>query len=413
MKVLFVNTSDLKGGAARAIMRIMKGVQAAGIDTRMLVMEKKSDDPAVLEPGSWLQRTGNAFRPYLDFIYPFLQSRQRVLFSPALIPDSIVEQINRIDPDIVHLNWINGGFIRIESLAKINKPVIWTFHDMWAFTGGCHYSGKCMRYLDGCGICPVLHSGREDDLSRKVFLRKEAVYPQIEKLTITTMSKWLAGCVKESSLFNEKDVEIIPNGLDTTLFHPVNKAEARRRLNLPEDRKLVLFGAMRGVKSRVIGFGDLAEALTMINDPTVDLVIVGSSSPGKKAPSGINTHCFGHVTDDELLVNLYSAADLTAVPSLQEAFGQMATESMACGTPVIAYDGTGLTDIIEHRKSGYLASLSDVTDLARGISWILEDENRRLKLSENCRRSAINKFDIKQVSRQFIDLYTRVLNTSS
>jgi len=411
MKILFINTSDLKGGAARAIMRIMKGVQAEGIDARMLVMEKKSDDPVVIEPGSWLQRRVNTLRPYLDFILPFMQSGERVLFSPAIIPDTIIEQINNIDPDIVHLNWINGGFIRLESLAKINKPVIWTFHDMWAFTGGCHYSRDCMRYLEGCGMCPVLHSGREHDLSRKVFLRKEIIYHQIRELTITTLSKWLAGCITESPLFKERDVEIIPNGLDTTLFHPVNKAEARRRLNLSEDRKLVLFGAIRGVKSRVKGFGDLVKAISLINGPAVELVIVGSSSAGKEVPPGIITHCFGHVSDDSQLIDLFSAADVTAVPSLQEAFGQIATESMACGTPVVAYDGTGLADIIEHRKSGYLASLSDVTDLARGISWILEDENRRLKLSENCRRSAINKFDIRQVSRQFIDLYTRVLNT--
>ncbi|NQV01848.1 MAG: glycosyltransferase, partial [Bacteroidia bacterium] len=303
MKVLFVNTFDEKGGAARAIMRIMKGVRADGIDARMLVQEKQSDDPTVLQPESWLQRTGNFFRPYLDFIPPFIQSRERVLFSPAMIPDSVVEQIHRIDPDIVHLNWINGGFIRIESLAKIKKPMIWTFQDMWAFTGGCHYSVDCTRYLDSCGICPVLHSSRENDLSRKVFLRKEIVYPQIGKLTITTLSKWLARCVTESPLFNRRDVEVIPNGLDTNLFYPINKLEARKKLDLPVDRKLVLFGAIRGVNSPIKGFHHLAKALTLINDPSIELVIVGSSSPGKEAPAGIKTHCFGHVSNDKMLVD--------------------------------------------------------------------------------------------------------------
>jgi hypothetical protein len=179
MKILLVNTFDISSGAANATYRLHKALLEAGIDSRMIVQSKKSDDYTVIGHNSKIEKFINILRPELDWLpVKFYKHRTATLwkFSPSYLPFSnIIKKINEINPDIVHLNWVEGGFVRIGDLAKINKPIIWTLHDMWAFTGGCHYDEGCGAYMDKCGKCILLGSYNNNDLSRKIFDRKQQV----------------------------------------------------------------------------------------------------------------------------------------------------------------------------------------------------------------------------------------------
>jgi len=408
VKVLLVNTYDLRGGAARATWRIFKGLQDRGINTRLMVQTKLSNDPDVIVPGGTIAQSVSFLRPYIDFIIPFFYIRKRAVFSPSLLPGHAVAKINELDLDIIHLNWITGGFIRIESLAEIQKPVVWTLHDMWAFTGGCHYALTCDRFKDNCGHCPQLHSSHDYDLSRKIFRRKLAVYKRIQKLTIVTPSQWLASCVRSSRLLGNFRVEAIPNGLDTSVFVPVNKTLARQHLHLPENIKMLLFGGIRADKNKLKGFDYLIEALSKIKSRDIELMVFGAAESKKIHSLGFKAHFWGTVNDDRLLIDLYSAANVTVVPSLQEVFGQTASEAMACGTPVAAFGITGLLDIVTHKVNGYLAKPYSTDDLAEGIDWILGDQERYKELAGNARKSAVANFDIKKIADRMIHLYEEV-----
>jgi glycosyltransferase involved in cell wall biosynthesis len=405
MKILLINTYDIRGGAARATWRLFEGLKATGNEVRMLVQEKQSEDPSVIVasgPGPGLM---NRVRPYLDFALPLLQVRKRILFSTSLIPDRIAGEIDSINPDVVHLNWITGGFIRIESLAKIDRPVVWTLHDMWAFTGGCHNTVECTRYRQACGRCPILHSSRENDLSRKVFLRKQNAYTSIKNLTITTPSRWLAKLATESPLFQHRRVEVVPNGLDTGIYKPMDKREAREQLGLPMDKKLVLFGAIRGVNNPIKGFDLLVEALQVLDPEKYELLVYGSDRSAVADNVQMKSRFFGHISDENMLVALNSAADVVAVPSLQEVFGQAASEAMACGTPVVAFAHTGLLDIVEHQVTGFLAKPCEPGELAKGIEWIVADDGRYRRLSTASRTRAVEKFDSAVVAGRMLGLY--------
>ncbi|MCX6304479.1 MAG: glycosyltransferase family 4 protein [Bacteroidetes bacterium] len=412
MKILIVNTYDLRGGAARATWRLFEGLRSKGMEVKMLVQEKRSDDRDVVVVPSPLSGLLNPLRPYLDFAIPLIQTRRRVLFSSSMIPDRLVEAIDHINPDVVHLNWVTGGFVSIETLAKIRRPVVWTLHDMWGFTGGCHYTAECTRYLQACGSCPVLHSARENDLSRRIFLRKAKTYAAIRDLTVTTPSSWLGNCARESPLLGNKRVVVIPNGLDTSLYKPGDKKLIRRSFGFPENRKLILFGAIRGVKNTIKGFDLLEKALHQLDPDRYELIIFGSVESDLERPLNVKAHFFGTVTDEAKLVRLYNAADVVAVPSYQEVFGQAASEAMACGTPVVAFAQTGLPDIVKHKETGYLATPFDPADLARGIAWITADESRHRQLSAASRTRAVENFSIDVVAGKLITVYIEAIHAA-
>jgi glycosyltransferase involved in cell wall biosynthesis len=410
MRVLLLNTYDLRGGAARATWRLFQGLKLLPVEPILLVQEKRSNDPGVIRASSPISGLLNPFRPYLDFAIPLLQTRQRVLFSTALIPDQIIDLINQLKPDVVHLNWITGGFIRLENLAKIKCPVVWTLHDMWAFTGGCHNTVDCTRYLTECGICPLLHSTSQNDLSRRVYLRKQETYSRIGNMIITAPSRWLADRILASPLLGNRKVEVVANGLDTLSFQPLDKQHARQRQSLPPNKKIVAFGAIRATETPLKGFKLLVEALKSLNRKDIMLVVFGSTGPGNVDVSGLDVMFKGPVDDHEILVDLYSGADLVAVPSYQEVFGQAASEAMACGTPVVAFACTGLLDIVKHKETGYLAEPYNPEDLAAGIQWILEDEERHHQLCQASRDRAVEHFDMNKIAKQFMQIYQEILN---
>jgi glycosyltransferase involved in cell wall biosynthesis len=410
VKVLIVNTSDIEGGAARAAYRLHRSLLDAGIESKMLVQSKASDDFTVIGPVSKFEKGLGRIRPTLDAIpVKRYKDRTKTLFSPAWLPFSnIVDRINEIDPDVVHLHWIAGGLLAIEDLAKIKAPIVWSLHDNWAFTGGCHIMWECERYQESCGACPRLTSNKVNDLSRKIWLRKEKTFLKLPKMKVIGLSEWLANCAKQSSLFKNNEVVCLPNPINTETYSPFDKTQARELLNLPQDKKLIAFGAMSATSDINKGFNELAQALDHL-PAEYELVVFGSSEPPISQGFKQKAHYLGHLHDDVSLRVLYSAADVMVVPSLQEAFGQTASESMACGTPVVAFGATGLLDIVDHQQTGYLAQPFDTQDLANGINWVLQHQSPD-KLASNARQKVLENFESSLVASKYIDLYREVLS---
>ncbi|MCC0179335.1 glycosyltransferase family 4 protein [Waterburya agarophytonicola K14] len=411
MKVLILSISDLGGGAARAAYRLHQGLLAAGVDSQMLVQNKVSGDSTVIAPKSKVNRGIAAIKPALDGI-PFALHRDRDptinIYSAQWLPNKIVDRINQINPDIINLHWVCGGFVPIEALKKINKPLVWTLHDMWAFTGGCHYSGKCDRYQDSCGACPQLGSSRNWDLSRWIWQRKAKAWQDLN-LTIITPSQWLAEAAKSSSLFSNISTKVIGNGIDPQIYQPHPQELARKILNLPLDRKIILFGALDSTQDRRKGFSLLLSALqelqSLESSEVIELVIFGASAPSVPIDFGFQARYVGKLNDDISLSLLYGAADVFVAPSIQDNLPNTILEAIFCGTPCAAFNIGGIPDMVQHQHNGYLAQPFLPEDLARGIHWILKDPARYQELAAKSRDKAISEFALDRQSQKYLRVF--------
>jgi glycosyltransferase involved in cell wall biosynthesis len=410
MNILHINTFDIDGGAARAAYRLHKSLLAQNIDSQMLVQSRNSDDYTVISEQSKLKKVFNKIRPHLDSIpIRLYKNRTKTLFSPSWLPFSnIVDAINEINPDIVHLHWICGGMMKIEDIARIKVPIVWSLHDNWAFTGGCHIMWECEKYKNECGACPRLGSNKENDLSKKIFQRKQKAFSSKDDLIIIGLSSWLNDASKSSTLLKNKKHINLPNPIDTNIFKPFDKEKSRELWSLPQKKKLVLFGANSATSDVNKGIKELSEALKKMTCQDVEFVVFGSSEPKESQNFGFKTHYLGYLHDDVSLVTLYSAVDVMIVPSLQEAFGQTASEAMSCGTPVVAFATTGLLDIVDHKVNGYLARPFSTTDLKDGIEWVL-NSNEYDKLCQNSRAKVMREFDSVVVAKKYIELYEDIL----
>lgn len=415
MKVVLVNDSDIEGGAARAAYRLHQGLQRISVVSQMLVQAKMSDDIAVITQKNRLSKEFSKLRPTLNNLpLQFYPERERIIFSSQWLSDSICSQLAQLSSDIINLHWVCGGYLQIETLSKLNKPLVWTLHDMWAFTGGCHYSKDCDRYMDACGACPQLYSTKSWDLSRWVWWRKANAWKALN-LTIVTPSSWLAKCASFSSLFKDLPVKVIPNGLDTQRYKPINRRLAREILNLPQDKQLILFGALSATSDPRKGFHLLQPALQSLSksgwQDQLDVVIFGSSQPINQPDLGLKSHYLGKLSDDISLALLYAAADVFVSPSIQDNLPNTVLEAISCGTPCVAFNIGGMPDIIEHQQNGYLAQSYQIEDLARGIVWVLDNRERHQKLCDRARQKAEQEFTLEIQARRYLSLFTEIIHT--
>jgi len=432
VKILVINTNDISGGAARAAFRLHEALLQNNIDSQMLVADKKSDVNSVLTlPGKKLAERilGRMYKKILDKQfdkkYKKTISKDWGPFSPQIISNKkLIKTINEINPDIVHLHWICCDFLSIEDIAKINVPLVWTLHDMWAFTGGCHsvadqdppQSGEemplCDKYTHNCGKCDLLGSKKANDLSFKVLQRKKKHFDKVKLMTIAGVSKWMADCAKKSAVFSSRNVICLSNPLNTNVFKPMDKTHARILWNLPNEKKMILFGAVSATSTPYKGYDLLIEALNKISAENIEFIVFGSSEPKILPDLQHKIRYLGHLNDDVSLVSLYSACDVMVVPSRREAFGQTASEALSCGTPVVAFGHSGLLDIIDHKINGYLAQPFDTTDLAKGIDWVLNNGNYD-ELCKNAREKVVREFDYGVVAKKYISLYKDIISSNS
>jgi glycosyltransferase involved in cell wall biosynthesis len=417
MKILTISTYDIFGGAARAAFRLHEALLQNNIDSQMLVADKRSDSNTITALSDkkkiWRRLCKDVFNKTLLNKYKKTMIKNCGPFAAAIVSNKkLVKTINEIAPDIVHLHWIGSDFLSIADIAEIRAPIVWSLHDNWAFTGGCHLvagtNTLCDKYTQNCGTCGFLGSKKTKDLSFSVLKRKKKVFSQISKMTIIGVSKWMAGCAKKSAVFSDKNVACLPNPLNTNIFKPIDKAQSRMLWNLPKNKKLILFGAIEATSTPYKGYDLLIGALNKISSENVECVVFGSSEPKTRPEIPQKIRYVGHLNDAESLVTLYSACDLMVVSSLREAFGQTASESLSCGTPVVAFGHSGLLDIVDHQKNGYLAQPFDTSDLAKGIDWILNNDNYD-ELCKNAREKVVREFDYDVVAKKYINLYEKVL----
>jgi glycosyltransferase involved in cell wall biosynthesis len=417
MNVLLLSTFDTEGGAARAAYRLHQGLHSIGVASRMLVQTKQSSDPTVLSAKTNLAASLASARVTVDALPLKRYSKVgKLLFSPQWLPDSVKTKSAPLSADLFNLHWTQSGFVRIETLAQLQRPLVWSLHDMWAFTGGCHYTGDCERYQASCGACPQLQSQREQDLSRWVWQRKLNAWRSLD-LTIVGLSAWMADCAKASSLLQHHRIEQIPNGLDTELYRPIDSATARQLLRLPTDKRLVLFGACHATSDKRKGFHFLQLALQQLNQLTwkdeLELVVLGASRPEQPLDIGFKVHYLGTVQDELTQALIYSAADVFVLPSIQENLSNMILEALACGTPCVAFNIGGMPDMIEHQMNGYLAQPYEIQDLAQGIVWVIENESRYKALSNAARTKVVQEFNLQLQARRYAALYRELIEKST
>lgn len=413
MKIIIMNTFDIEGGAARCAYRLHKGFKNINIDSTYVVQSKSSTDEDIVPSKTKLTNIFAEVRSQLDIIplRPY-SHRTKDYFSTGLMTNFNSSLINDFAPDIINLHWVTNGFLPIGTLKKFKTPIVWTMHDSWPFTGGCHLPGDCQRYEQSCGKCPILGSKKECDLSNYILKRKSKSWRDLN-LTIVTDSNWLADCVRKSSVFKNNRIEAINPGLDLNQFKPIDKKLAKSLLLLPTDKKLVLFGAMHSTRDLNKGFQFLKPAIQQISETTIgsnaELVVFGASEPPNPPDLGMKAHYVGRLHDDFSLSILYSAADVMVVPSIRESFGQTASEAMACGTPVVAFSCTGLLDIVDHKQNGYLAVPYEIDDLAKGIEWVLSlNENGYKDLSEKAHSKAEKSFSIELMVQKYLHLFNEL-----
>ena len=414
MRILHLNATDLDGGAARGAFWLHKALEAQGADSIMLVDRKYGTDSSVLGSSGVMARLSTTVRGQLDRL-PLRRYRKTddSYWTVGWVPRHVESLVRRCHPDIVHLHWTGSGFLPIGAFERFRRPLVWTLRDMWAFTGGCHYTAGCERYRKACGACPQLRSSVEKDLSRYIWQRKQRHWRGLN-LWLVPLSNWLAECARASALFRDRPITVIPNGLDIGRFAPTDKTLAKELLGLPTDKQLILYGAIGSMRDPRKGFSKLVESLTHFcqrNRPQrIELVIFGDT-PRQTAPTaGLKTHFLGHVEDDERLALLYSSAEVMVVPSLQEAFGKTLIEAMACGTPVVAFNACGPADIIGHREDGYLARPFCARDLADGIAWCLAEADRLRVLGQRARAKVEAEYDIEIIAQRYRSLYQQILD---
>ncbi|MGJ3522815.1 glycosyltransferase [Nitratidesulfovibrio sp. D1] len=406
--ILLVNTSQKSGGAARAAWRTYLGIRRIRPDALYLNLFCDDRTPGIIGlPSTSLHGVLARRLVRLDQLPLHRYSgRPKAIFSPALYPNPLRIPLSRFRPRLVHLHWLAYGLLRIEELGRLRAPVVWTLHDTWAFTGGCHYTGDCDGFRKRCGCCPQLGSTRGDDLSCKVWQRKHDAYARMN-LTIVAPSRWLADLARQSSLFAGRRIEVIPNGLDTDVFRPMDKAAAKAFLGIDPNHPVLLFGA-QWLTDRRKGGDILAAALERLEFPCT-LLTFGAGAAALDVNPNVTVYGLGSLADDISLAVVYSAADMFICPSREDNLPNTVAEAMACGTPCVAFDVNGLPEMVEHMVNGWLARPCDPVDLAAGIRWLVghpcPDE-----LRQNARQHALAEYSLDIMGSRYETLYEDLLN---
>ncbi len=408
MKVLQLCGKDF-WGAGRAAFRLHKGLQKVDVESVMWVGAKRSKNKSVIKinTGCCNKIQTKVFVKLEKWIIRLRGGRNREMFSLGSPACNLKKRIEAEKPDVVHIHWINRGFMNLNTLKGLDIPVVISLHDMWWYTGGCHYDEYCGRYKVQCGNCPVLHSKRSNDLSKAHHNRKKKVISNMKNITFVGLSNWMTSCVKESSIGKAANIVSLPNGINTRKFAPENKVSVREELGLPMFKNLILFAAVDALSETRKGYAYISNALNYLT-PHYEVVIIGEKSDQKEV-GGLKAHFIGEVKENKRLVKYMSAVDVAVVPSLQENLSNLIMECMSCGVPVTAFKIGGNEDMIKHKENGYLALPESAEDLAKGIEFCCNG-NMKESLSKNARKHIKDNFNIKDVANKYKEFYQSVCN---
>ena len=410
MKVVVINHSDMQGGAAIVSLRLVHALQDAGVDARMLVIDRQSDDALVgVMGGKWRNK------------WNFLSERLGVFLRNGLRRDTLFKidtgshGINLVshpwvkEADVVCLNWVNQGTLslkNVKQLAQAGKPLVWTMHDMWNCTGVCHYSFECERYKERCHSCPLLET-KGNDLSTVIQEKKRRLYEQAP-IHFVAVSHWLAECCRQSTSMRDSRLSVIYNAF------PINNFDCTRLEGgfegIPSDKKIIVMGARR-LDVEVKGFKELIETSQYIarNKPElaarIHLVLYGDLHD-KSLLSKIEIPCtyLGTIASTEQLSLLYRHSDIVLSTALYENLPGTLIEGQASGCLPVTFGKGGQADIVDHLKTGYIAEYKDAASVAQGIEWAIDAGVPREFLHSEVER----KFAASKIAQQYIDLFQQL-----
>lgn len=419
MKILHVNTNDICGGAARAAYRLHTGLGQIGIHSRMLVRNKQGNDPTV-----------SIFHPTMRPIGRLQRVIKRKMIAQRMARYSSVrpaglelftddrcqygkDLIDHIPDDvIVNLHWISDMVDYRAFFERAHRmPIVWTLHDMNAFTGGCHYDLGCARYNVGCGQCPQLGSMSKKDLSHEVWKRKESMFKSLQPwmLNIVALNEWMANEVKNSELLNKFPVTIIPNGINHDLYVARDQETCRDLFGIDRNASVFLF-VSDSLSIKRKGYLRLREALGKISDTRNGVLLTVGAEPLDIDMNMKIVHV-GRIENERILSFVYSAADLVLLPSIQDNLPNVILESLACGTPVLAYSVGGIPSAIMHNKTGFLIADGNVAAFADVINDVLMNRGSVSHMRTACRNVAVSNYTLEVQARRYAALYSRLVHT--
>lgn len=416
MRVLIINTSERTGGAAVAAGRLLESLKNNGIKAKMLVRDKQTEQISVVElKHSWL----NVWRFLWEriVIWKANHFKKNELFAVdiANTGTDITSLPEYQQADVIHLHWINQGMLSLHTLQKIllsGKPVVWTMHDMWPSTGICHYARECKNYEQECHHCPYLYGGGgKKDLANRTFRKKKQIY-SLAPITFVGCSEWIAEKAKASALLSGHTVTNIPNAINTNLFRPHSKSEARTKNRLPSEGKLILFGSVKITDQRK-GVDYLIEACKILAEKHPDckeslgVVVFGNQSQEIEKLIPFRVYALPYIQNEHELVDIYNAVDLFVIPSLEENLPNMVMEAMACGVPCVGFNTGGIPEMIDHLHNGYVAQRKSSDDLANGIHWVLTDPEYAELSAQACRK-AIGNYSESIIAKKYTDIYNKI-----
>lgn len=419
LKVVHLNTYDGNGGAGRACLRLNLALNAEKeVESGIVVFYKFGQNPLVKTFTNTLAK-----RAYAAFTILTERLLAKRFLKPVKIPFSfmwfgfsVVHHPDVLAADVIHLHWVNHSFVnpkQLEELAKLNKPIVWTFHDSNAFTGGCHVRYTCNHFENECGNCPVLIDANPNDISHQIWKQKNEAYQKL-KFQVIAPSSWMRKSVLRSSLMKGKQVNVIPNTLETNVFKPQNQTEARAKLNLPTDKFIFLTGFMPSKKDShkgaayLLGSLELLAAKRSINIKNIELVVFGNRNTGNVPAFPFKTTFLGTISEDEKLAACYAAADTFLIPSLEDNLPYTVMESLACGTPVIAFTTGGIPDMVSHQQNGFLAEYKSSQSFCDGMEWIINYPVKEA-LRKNARETVMQNFSEKVIAKHHSALYKNLV----
>ena len=415
MNILLLSTSDLTGGAAVAASRLLHALKKQGVEVRMLVRDKRGDNPDVvpLNTTSWKRRRNwlrFAWERFVIFLCNRFSHKNLFQVSIANTGTDISRHPLVLQADVIHLHWINQGMLSLRDLEKLlalGKPVVWTLHDLWAATAICHYPGACSQYASSCRRCPMLVGHPLWNLASRVFRRKQQL--GLQRIGFVGCSRWIVSACRKSALLEKAVFRVIPNPIDVSVFHPFPKPELRAAKHLPTDKKLILFAAAKLSDLRK-GANFFVAACRLLSGkfPEAEVLLMGSHAAELQACLPLPSRALGYLSSSSEIAEAYAAADVFVVPSLEDNLPNTIMEAMACGTPCVGFRTGGIPEMIEHQRTGYVADSGSAEDLARGIAWVLEYAEKA-DLARHCLEKVRAEYAEETVARQYLDFYRSFL----
>ena len=407
MRVLIVNTSERTGGAAVAANRLMKALNNNGAKAKMLVRDKETESLTVVPLPHSSRLRWNFFWERLVIFCRLHFSRHHLFEVDIANAGSDITKLPEFqEADVIHLHWVNQGMLSLKGIQKIlqsGKPVVWTMHDIWPATALCHVTLGCQHFTSQCGNCRLLPGGGSShDFSTTIWQRKQRMLAD-ENIYFVACSHWLESEAKRSALLKGQKITSIPNPIDTRIYKRGNKQEARQRLGLPLDKKLILFASQR-VTNVNKGMDYLIEACRQLQISDAAVVILGGHAEEVVSQLSLEAYPLGYVNDEQRIVDVYHAADVFVLPSLSENLPNTIMEAMACGVPCVGFKVGGIPEEIDHRRNGYVAEYRSAEDLARGIRWILAEADYE-ELSKNAVQKVVQNYSQQSVALKYLDVY--------